>query len=495
LLEGPFLLAWIDSVGSFHLATDKVGSRPCYYTAEDGFHAATELSALAAVQSRPEIDPRGVSDLLYLGHLAGSNTLLDGVEALPMASHLVYDGETVSVERYWTPGDTPFPDDGYTDRFFSAYREAICDVGSTTDTLGVWLSGGIDSRVTAGLLRECGETFDTLTYETQNRRDRDPAARVADALDVPNIDVHAAPGTDGVTTDKLVESIERGVEATDAAVQWSAFANLTYTFFTLGSRRGTVMEGGPYLGEDLWDAHLDGAAVDILSKKKESLRPERVASILNADLDPRGTLREIVRQTPSSATESIRALDGMRMLYAGSHMRSNIPQRTQVDTRVVTHGRMLDLVVRMPPRYRMGTVPLTGGRIPWGVPPIKLHFVRRIGRGLDRIPYDRTGIAPRWPKLAHGVGFALRELRKRRVGGDIYAEWYRSDDSFRGYIDDRLAAVGDRSLFDADAIEGLRREFAAGDDGLTPQVAALTGLEHWWRRTLDGRRTARPQRA
>lgn len=481
-LEGPFALACVDvERGRIHLGTDKAGSRPIYYAADRGFQFASELTPLLEHVSDPELDERGVSDLLLLGYVAGDRTLVDGISNVPPATRVTFADGQVDAQRYWYPDEAGLAPEGYPSRWLDTYRVSMGDVASTAGDLSLWLSGGLDSRIAAGVLADLDCPFGTLTYETHKGRDAEPAREVADYLGVPHREV-------GRDTDlHVVDAIKRAVATTDAMLQWGAYACLPFVMGELHDTADVVMEGGNFLGEDMWAAHLErsDSAAEAIYKRKTALPAERVRELMDVPVDPMRSIHQEVAASVDGPTDRT-ALDAVRRLYAYSHMRSNIVQRSQIGTRVVAHGSVLDTVIRMPARYRMQTLPLTNGKIPEGVPPIKREVVSRLDSELAEIPYDRTGFAPARPRPMHTVGFGVREaISKLREDVRTTAAQYHEDDRLQSFIDSLMLDARDREVLDADAVAAVHEQFADGDPSNFSTVAAITGLELWSQRFLD----------
>ncbi|MGM0590425.1 MAG: asparagine synthase-related protein, partial [Halobacteriota archaeon] len=195
-LEGPFSVACLDA-GSDELvfATDKSGSRPCYYTKADGFHFSSELKPLLPRVGSPTVDERAVADLLFLGAVIGEKTLIEQIHTLPPATYLRASGDTFESERYWYPEFTDDAPTNYVDGWIAEYHRSMTDLTQTIDgSLGVWLSGGIDSRVAAASLQRANQPFETFAYETGGGRDQAIAAAVARRLGVDHH--HITDGTD-----------------------------------------------------------------------------------------------------------------------------------------------------------------------------------------------------------------------------------------------------------------------------------------------------------
>lgn len=500
-LEGPFLLACCDTkTGTFHVATDKVGSRPCYYTTQNGFHFGSELSGLLPLIDAPTVNPEAVSDLLLMGTVIGEKTLLEEVQNLPPASMVTYTDGEWSMERYWHPeaqqtserSIAPFsgPDTYVTD-WIEKHQRAVRQVTGTVDSdFGLWLSGGIDSRATAAALKAEKQPFTTLSYQTADGDDQSFAQQVASELGVENHQVG------GGSPSEFRDSIQECIEINDGMQAWSFVASLPFMLSDLSEFGGVVMEGSTFLGEDLWAHSLQQGyhPADLLYRKKSMLSAEAVTDLVEDVDDPRRSLRqEVVSAGTANLPYRVQSLDAVRRLYSYLHMRSNIVQRSQVGTRVLTSGPLLSHVLNMPDSYRMNTVPLTDGKIPYGVPQIKLDVMREMSPELSNVPYHRTGIAPSKSRLRHFAGFLTREATERFVSPSPqpYLDWYRNEPVVTDFLNSMLDDACDRSFFNEDAVRTMQQRTLNGDQQNITPVAAITGLEYWLQQHIDSQSNTR----
>jgi len=483
-LEGPFVVACIDTTDDrIILATDKAGSRPIYFTDDGPFVFSSEVKSLLPFHANPSVDVAAVADLIQIGFVVGERTLVDEIRNLPPASVLTYSDGDVDIRKYWRPLFDQHPTDDFPNRWLEAFSNSLEDVSDTVDQqLSLWLSGGIDSRVTAAVLKEIGRSFDTLTYWNANGRNPGIAADVADELGVDNSLLE--PGT----PDQFVDGVRRGVAVTDGMMSWAPLVNLSFTFNDLHDVADVVMEGGTFMGEDVWDHSLynDEPPAEILLSKKQKLSSGVLNNLVSEPVDPLDSIRsEITRCGLSGRREQM--LYGMRQLYAYSHMRSNIVQRSQVGTRVISHGSVLEGALEIPDNYRMKTVPFTNGRIPAGVPKLKLEVMCRLGTEVASIPYERTSMPPSAAYPLHIVGFGVNQVRDivRRNKSGQYLYWYRNDPTVREFLDDVLMDVADRRFLNHDAVVDLYEPVRdGGNDNLAP-IASLSALEIWLREYLD----------
>ena len=233
-LDGPFTVAVLDATDDrLLLATDKIGSRTPYYSTNDGLAFASGLAPLLHVLDDPAVDDQAVSDLLLLGHMWSDTTLLEDVAALHPASLLEYRDGDVTVRRYWRPDYTPSrPTEAYLHELTNAFQGTVGRTASTlSGDVGLWLSGGLDSRATASELARAyhdGGQFESLTTYTYDANPGNGvnlrlAARTAEALEVPNETVP-------LDADRFLRVLERVVDLTDGMVKWNTLRNLSAVF-------------------------------------------------------------------------------------------------------------------------------------------------------------------------------------------------------------------------------------------------------------------------
>ncbi|WP_160134790.1 asparagine synthase-related protein [Halococcus salsus] len=499
-LDGSFAVVCLDTRGETDrvlVATDKLGTRPCYYV-EDRALFGSSLSTLLPELDDPIVDEQAVSDMLLLGNLWGDRTLVDEVKALPPATVLEYSEGEVRTERYWKPDFESAPRRGYIPELKTRYREAVDEASSTFgDTAGLWLSGGLDSRTLAdGLARNAGRTFDSLvayTYDANPRGGGNPAIarRVAAQLGVEVEELVMTP-------DRFLDVFETSVDLTDGMLRWSSLLNLSTIFNLDGEPANVLLEAsgqGELIGQHprRYNFVEHDSAVEGLVRSEQMVDTDTVQSLLAIDADPLRTFKETVAESDET-TQRGRMLDvHYTNYYSRMTLASNTVPRSQAGTRVpFVNKDFLEHTAALPQAYRMGTFPLTGGSIPYGMTRPKHELARELDNGLDRIPYERTGLGPRRPFLAHLAGFVVKtgtaRLRSKVAYGGAHEPdiWYREHEGLRERIDDLLRGACDRPWFDADEIRRLRREHLRGEaNHMTTSLAAITTLECWFQRHLD----------
>ncbi|KAL0576097.1 hypothetical protein V5O48_005871 [Marasmius crinis-equi] len=198
-LRGEFAFALYDQKRQILFAArDRSGIKPLYYTlVNEGktLLIASEMKALQPLGWNPEWD---VQSIVQMGDFNDNRTVFKGVHKLPPGHFLTFarNGQ-LNVEPYWdhTFPSPSEPETRSVDEMVEGVRGRLIDAVKArlrSDVpLGVYLSGGIDSAVVAGiaakLLKENNpnaklNTF-TLSFPDRAELDEGPVAkRMADSI-------------------------------------------------------------------------------------------------------------------------------------------------------------------------------------------------------------------------------------------------------------------------------------------------------------------------
>ena len=202
-LVGMFAFAaWDRRVQRLLLARDRLGIKPLYYQVlPDGIAFASELKALL-VLGQPEIDRSAVRDFLFHGYIPAPKSIYRGIAKLPAGHMLTWSGGRISIERYWSPSTAIFARSaGDTVQELDALLRDVVPAHTLSDVpVGVFLSGGIDSALTAYYL-QTPRTY-TLGFDLRKRSETDAARRAAEHLHTEHLEM-TAPLAD------FTESLER----------------------------------------------------------------------------------------------------------------------------------------------------------------------------------------------------------------------------------------------------------------------------------------------
>lgn len=182
-LVGMYAFAlWDSAARKLLLVRDRVGIKPLYYRQlPDGIAFASELKALLPLGT-PSVDRGAVRDYLFHGYIPAPKSIYSGICKLPAGHALTWQDGRVTLQRYWDPSTEIAVRDhdaarGELDELLGRVvpEHTLADV-----PVGVFLSGGIDSALTAYYL-DRPRTY-TLGFELRSRSEADAARVVAEHL-------------------------------------------------------------------------------------------------------------------------------------------------------------------------------------------------------------------------------------------------------------------------------------------------------------------------
>lgn len=171
LLEGMFAFAlWDAERQSLFCARDHFGKKPFYYTIQNGIFAfASELTALEKLRKAESLPPfrftisaHALMRYLAYEYVPTPQSIYEEVKVLEPAHWLALENGAASPRRYWDlPVPLTRPEAGEAELCAALRKklERAVSLRMISDVpLGVFLSGGIDSSIVAGLMAQNSET-------------------------------------------------------------------------------------------------------------------------------------------------------------------------------------------------------------------------------------------------------------------------------------------------------------------------------------------------
>jgi asparagine synthase (glutamine-hydrolysing) len=191
-MVGMFAFAsWDTGSKTLLLVRDRLGIKPLYYRLlPDGVAFASELKALVSLGAC-DIDASAVRDFLFHGYIPAPKTIYRGICKLPAAHSLTWRAGKVSIERYWNPSTAIIERsaEAAAAQLDALLSEVIPQHTVSDVPVGVFLSGGIDSALTAYYL-DAPRTY-TLGFEAGGRSEAEAARQVAAHLDTEHLEMTA----------------------------------------------------------------------------------------------------------------------------------------------------------------------------------------------------------------------------------------------------------------------------------------------------------------
>lgn len=179
-LDGFFAAAiWDARTEELALVRDRWGKKPLYYSLSprgELLFGSDLWAILAGMDGMPPIRGDALSDYLAFGYVPEPKSILDGIEKLPPAHHLILKRgawQGVKATRYWSirvhPEDTGQTMDEAVEQLMPLLRSAVDKRLIADVPLGAFLSGGVDSGAMVALAAQArGPGLDACTMAFEN---------------------------------------------------------------------------------------------------------------------------------------------------------------------------------------------------------------------------------------------------------------------------------------------------------------------------------------
>lgn len=479
-LDGSFALLAANA-NRLVVATDKLGSRPIYFIPDSPGTVATHPGALVPSVDNPEVNIQAISEMLQTGFAWGEKTLVQGVRSLPVASYLVFEGDTIRKDRYWQfSGNVDH--DNYVHSVYKAFQDAVESVEGTVDVgadVGTYLSGGLDSRLLCGLICQSGITPISFTYDANpgDGVNLNPAKRLAEDLSIDNELLDYSP-------ERTVDYIEESVLRTSGLQSWHEFHGLPGKLDQLPESVNTIFWGagqGELFGEDVPHDICQENPVENFSTYWGSDIAEKV---LNDPPEIEETFeQEYNKNERDTAYEQATDLI-FRNYYSNAHARANV-ERTVAGFRCVhAESEVIEESNPVPPSFRWGPEPEYLNQFGHSISPLKLELVRHHDQELVVTQYERTGLSPKRSLYLHDIVSKLEGIFSKS-NGSLQDRWYRENNEVQNVVDNYIDDIIQRRFVDGKEILNLQEEHRSGSGFHIDPLAKLVTIEIWLQNYLD----------
>lgn len=186
-LEGAFVVAiWDRPRQRLVIANDRFGLYPLYYAHYGGklVFAPEMKGILCDSEFRKQLNLTALAEYMRFQQLLGQKTFFEGIKLLPNASILRFDIQTdcLTIEPYWDFSEIPeikVTFEEAAEETGRLLRQAVNRLASGPYRVGVYLSGGLDSRTILGLIDRKRFSATSITYGQRDCRDVAYAERIA----------------------------------------------------------------------------------------------------------------------------------------------------------------------------------------------------------------------------------------------------------------------------------------------------------------------------
>ena len=480
-LRGMFAAAIHDArSGVTVLARDRFGIKPLYWQNGPSVQFASEASALAGGGG---IDEDALADYLALGFVPAPRTLDRAVRKVPPGAALVIGQGAVREVRFAAPpvagGDSDATPEEIRDALAAAVRRHL--MGDVP--IGVYLSGGIDSAAIAALVAQAGAPLRTfaLTFPGEGSFDEGAAARrTASYLGATHVEVPMAAGHLAALLPLAARRFGEpfGDPSALAVLALSQVAARDVMVVLTGTGADELFAGYARYGL----ARVPRGAAYLARAVSRVLPSSRRTRLGTAGAMAR-KLGGVSSRDPAerylAALTTIPAAWRARLLprTAPPPVLSRLREAFEASATFADGARLADLAIYLPDDLlakedRMAMAASIENRVPF--------LDDEVADLAGRIPASRHRGARGKKLLRRAMTPHLpREVLNRRKHGFAVpvSEWLRGPAN--ALVRDHLAPPDARvrSVLDGEALDGIVRAHAAGDDGLGLGVYALLALE------------------
>jgi asparagine synthase (glutamine-hydrolysing) len=209
-LDGIYSFCIIDKRSSkLLLARDKMGVKPLFYYFENGlFCFGSEIRAINQYLSKKIVNKKSLANYLKFGYFVENQTIFENIFKLKPGEKLELDihSQTLEKEKFWTiPQQTKkYPHTEIIENTHNLLKKSILSRTVSDVPIGVLLSGGYDSALTAAIIKKNNEKeFKTFTvgFEDKNLDESIDAKKISEYLKTEHFSVT-------LTNNEAVESIK-----------------------------------------------------------------------------------------------------------------------------------------------------------------------------------------------------------------------------------------------------------------------------------------------
>jgi asparagine synthase (glutamine-hydrolysing) len=498
-INGSFNLAiWDSKERRLFVFRDRYGSRPFYYyRTETAFCFASEIKALLQDDRfRREVDEEGAIEFLTFRHLLGEKTLIAGIHWLPPATVLKYQDGQLTQHSYWMPplerqdAQPSFSDSA--EHLTYLLRQAVDRCMGGEHSIGLFLSGGVDSRLLAGTVDRRHLPFHTFTRGTPGCADARLGQAVAHQIGSTHHFIEIHP-------EYLVHQAKRGVWLTDGLMTCVDFYVLSSIekvkqhvdvvwlgvpsggLQGMGSRRAFLGLGDEQLAEEIYNMR----AVYLQDWMQPRVFTEgfhkRIKGVVLRNV------RQIVRDIPLERSYAKAHYYLFRHYGPRAGMHGPVLARSLVETRLpLADAELLDFIHTLPPEFTQGRK-------------LEIEVLRRVNPELADIPWQFTGLpvslsTPARTRFRRALNRAHKELSWRTYGlippprgreQADYPIWFRT--VLRSWLEGILLSERtlSRGYYRREGIAQLIDKHMSGRRDHSIQFGVLLTFELWNRLFID----------
>lgn len=457
-LNGSFVFAIYDSKeNKIIIVNDRYGLRPLYYAVNKGkLLFAPEIKAILQDKTfKKELNNEAVSDWFAFGEIFGDKTFFKGIEVLPPASILVYDGQDLSIAQYWDfhyEPDYNKSEDEFVDELVKSFKNALDIRMKDNFRYGVSLSGGLDSRVVVGAINKSKiKNVLSFTFGPSDCDEVKIAKTVAEKSGTKFKAIPIAPEMIIANAEKEI-FLSDGLDYLGVAFLLPIYRNTItkYLDIVFDGFAFDLLLGGSYLNKRKLKAKSEKELFDMLSQKRlfSDIELKRLFNnefyettnnyLLNS-FASYSKFKKVKQNHPANMNDYFALHNHVRRLT----IMGIVLCRNYVEFSHPTYdNNLIDIILKIPPELRYNHR-------------IYRKFLKKLSPAVAKIPYNKTMIRPNAPLFLWKIGLIYqlgKEFVKKRIWrlskGRIilsnkrsyvnFEEWFRTDENWNSFFKELL---------------------------------------------------------
>ncbi|MFC2121409.1 asparagine synthase-related protein [Bacteroidota bacterium] len=191
-LSGSFSISIYDKQEKvLTLVTDRLSSQPIYYYSNENIivysSSVGTILQSGLVRSKFNINALPIFFQTHEAYLSNGLTFFKDINIIPPATVLSFSSTGISSEKYWKISlkrPNYFRPIDHFEEFKSLFKSSIINCTRGFKNIGVFISGGLDSRWIAATMVELGIKAKYITFGIRNGRQQSILRELSDKLDL-----------------------------------------------------------------------------------------------------------------------------------------------------------------------------------------------------------------------------------------------------------------------------------------------------------------------
>lgn len=496
-LNGSFVLVLYNlEQKKLMVCSDRYGLRPLYYTTNGNtLLFASEVKAILQDESFEKVlNEETITEFLVCGGaITGNKTFFRGIDVLPPGSIFTYQDGKYKMRQYWDfdyQPDYKVTADEYAEQLAHVFRKAVNVRLAEKLRYGLWLSGGMDSRLIASAIdKDSIHRIVAYTFGSSGCDECRVARKVAQAVGMKHVFLEYQP-EEAISYSKRAVYVTDGFDWVGMGANFHAFTRIAESAeVSFNGLPGDLSLGGSFMNRRIMAARNDEALLALLTKGRtlsESMMVKIFTSSYHARVKgipselKRKALEDVKPEHPGNKADHFYMQNYVRRFSLKGDVLARVNQEVASP---FYDNDFMDVILKTPPEYRLNHR-------------LYVKVLRRLSPELAGITYANRRIRADAPlmfwKLAYfawgGEIVANRSLN-RWVGRQLwlfnrhhnvgFPEWMRTAAGWKQFTEGLLLSKDTRSrdFLSEDYVKTLVQQHQQGKADHATRLSLLMTFE------------------